>query len=89
MSGAGLLVVGTLCLSLLLVLVTVCALVLRGMEVPGTMETIVAALLTGVPALLARSWQERKSANEPVEVVGQAGAPVVVEQAGDLQVDPA
>lgn len=79
MSGAGILVVGTLCFGLLMTLATACALVLRGMEVPTQLEAIIGPLLVGVPALLARTWSDRNKG--PTEVVGQAGEPVVVEEA--------
>lgn len=80
MSGAGLLVVGTLCLGLLATLGTACALVLRGMDVPSQLETIVGGLLVGVPALLARTYADR----EPVEVV-QVADPGWVDDAGEVE----
>ncbi len=49
------------------------------MEVPTQLEAIIGPLLVGVPALLARTWSDRNKG--PTEVVGQAGEPVVVEEA--------
>lgn len=80
MSGAGLLVVGTLCLSLLLALGTVCYLAATGGEVPPQLETIVGGLLVGVPALLARTYADRRETgdDDPVTVQAPPGEPLEV-----------
>lgn len=91
MSGAGFLVVGTLCFGLLMTLGTVCALVLRGMTVPSELQVIIGGLLTGVPALLAKSYHDKKKAGDPTEpaavTVVNNGEPVVVEQAPVVPAD--
>lgn len=76
MSGAGLLVVATLCVSLLLALGTVCYLTIQGMEVPPQLETIVGGLLVGVPALLAKTYRDAQREphnDEPVPVTPITG----------------
>lgn len=84
MSGAGLLVVGTLCIGLLMALATVCYLTIQGIEVPSQLETIVGGLLVGVPALLAKTYRdaqpEPQSEPTPVEVISSPDHPVVTEE---------
>lgn len=75
LSGAGVLVVGTMCAALLLALATVCWLAATGSDVPPQLETIVGGLLVGVPALLAKTYSDR----EPVEVTAPPGEPLPVE----------
>lgn len=85
MSGAGLLVVGTLCLGLLMALATVCYLTIQGLDVPSQLETIVGGLLVGVPALLAKTYRDAQpeptlDEPTPVEVISSPEQPVVTSE---------
>lgn len=90
MSGAGIIVVGTLCAIGLMVFYTVCQLALRGQEVPQQLEVIAGSLLTLLPALLAKTYIDSRNAQggdaQEVEVVNED--PVLVEEAPGAHAAP-
>lgn len=60
MTGAGLLVVGTYCLSTLLSVAALCGLaVFTDRPVPDQLDNLVGILVAGVGLLLAKTWAER------------------------------
>jgi len=86
MSGAGLLVVGTLCAALLLSLVTLCAFVLLrpGQDVPDALTNLLTGLVPAVSALLAKTYADARGVgeDEPVKVTADDSLPVHVEDDG-------
>lgn len=91
MSGAGLLVVGTLCFVFLLAVATTCVLAVKGMEIPTQLETLVGALSVGVPALLAKTYRDAPPEPDaevpptPVEIVQED--PVETREVGPAVAD--
>lgn len=82
MTGAGLMVVATMCVGLLVVLVTASYLAVQGQDIPEALDRVLQGLLIGVPALLARTWSEVKGKDaEPqdVTVVNHPGEPVPID----------
>lgn len=90
MSGAGLAVVGTMCLSLLLVIGTACWLAIDGKDTPEVIDRVLQGLLIGVPALLAKTFRDAgasgPSDDDPTPVELVQGPPVVTREvtAADL-----
>lgn len=76
MSGAGLAVVSTMCLALLLVVGTACWLAIDGTEVPEVLDRVLQGLLIGVPALLAKTFRDAPSEPQAVNVVNSPLDPV-------------
>lgn len=72
-----LVVVVTLGVTLLVTVVAVAALAGSGRNVPGVLEQLATALVTGLLGLLVRSPAAEP---QPVNVVNSASAPVPVEQ---------
>lgn len=73
MSGAGLAVVLTMCLSLLLVVGTTCWLAIDGKDTPEVIDRVLQGLLIGVPALLAKTYRDAsKDEATPVNVVNES-----------------
>lgn len=94
MSGAGLLVVGSLCLSLVLVVLTACALAVLAavggdidVDLPPALDRLLQGLLVAVPALLAKTYRDAKEAGvaDPTTVTAPADSTVTI----DPPVDPA
>lgn len=83
MSGAGLLVVGTYCLTTLSCVVTLCVLAVLGREVPDQLDQLVTTVVAGVGLLLAKTWADKPAAGDgpaapvPLEVVQTEPVPVV------------
>jgi len=86
MSGAGLLVVLTMCLGLLVVIGTASVIALRGDELPEALDRVLQGLLIGVPALLAKTYRDATPAETeapvPVELVQEV--PVVTREVDQL-----
>lgn len=92
MSGAGLLVVGSLCLAFLIVVVTVCVLAVLdpASETPAALDRLLQALVVAVPALLAKTYRDLKASSDgPTTVTADPAATVTVEPAVDEQLEPA
>lgn len=87
MSGAGFMVVATMCLALLIVLVTSCYMAATGVEIPEIIDRAMGGLLIGVPALLAKTFRDagdRTDDDSPAPVELIQDRPVVTRE-----VDPA
>lgn len=85
MSGAGLAVVLTMCLSLLAVIVTACWLAIDGKDVPEVLDRVLQGLLIGVPALLAKTFRDATKGEDeptPVSVVSGPQEPVFTAETG-------
>lgn len=80
MSGAGLLVVASMCLALLAAVLTACWLAVQGEDVPDGLDRVLNGLMVGVPALLAKSYRDAQKAREgevqQVEVTNTTSQPV-------------
>ena len=85
MSGAGLMVVGTLCLALLACIGTLCAfsLIHPSQEVPAMLDRILTGLVASVGTLLAKTYADKRAYDddEPVQVEASNPLPVRVEDA--------
>lgn len=78
MSGAGLLVVGTMCLALLAVIVTACWMAVQGTDIPEALDRVLQGLLIGVPALLAKTYRDVQG--EPDNQTDEPPTPVEIVQ---------
>lgn len=74
MSGAGFMVVGSMCVALLVMVLAVAALAIAGKDIPDVVDKIVSGLLVGVPALLAKTYSGTGAVGEQGEP-GEPGPP--------------
>jgi hypothetical protein len=89
MSGAGMLVVGSMCLALLMVVGAVCWLAIDGNDVPDALDRVLQGLLVGVPAMLAKTYKDTPSTEpQDVRVVSPDPLPVAPEPVEDVPVEP-
>lgn len=84
MSGAGLLVVGALCLSLIVVVGTACAFAFAhpGTDLPPAVDRLLQGLVVAVPALLAKTYADRSGTapqpGDPSTVTAAPGSTVTL-----------
>jgi hypothetical protein len=83
MTGAALLVVGTVCISALMLVGTLCYCVAYEVEVPEELKYQLGLVFGGLLALLAKTWAEKPAGDtgeqpQPVEVVQPHGDPIPV-----------